>query len=67
MVTQERDLLTGDEVLRDLNVSRATLYRLIAAHGFPKPIKIGGTTNRWYGNEVSQWLTERPRAQIHAD
>ena len=66
MVTQESYLLTRDEVLGLLKISRATLYRFMDAHGFPKPIKMG-VTNRWIKDEVSQWLTERPRADIHAE
>lgn len=59
----ENELLTRDEVMSLLKISRASLYKFMEADGFPKPIKLG-KTNRWLKGEVSEWLTARPRAQI---
>ena len=60
MITQETDLLTRDELLGILKLSRSKLYKLMELHGFPKPIRIGGASNRWLRSEVEVWL----RAQI---
>ena len=38
MVTVE-DLLTRDDVLAVLKVSRASLYKFISKDGFPQPLK----------------------------
>ena len=69
MVTQalESDLLTRDEVLTILKVSRATLYNMMVRAEFPRPIKLGGLReNRWYRHEVEGWLGSQPRAQLKA-
>ena len=49
------DLLTRDEVLARLQIARSTLYSLMAASGFPRPLKLG-TANRWLRAEVDAWL-----------
>ena len=67
MVTQtaEHDLLTRDELLERLSISRATLYNMMVRSGFPRPIKLGGLReNRWYRHEVDAWLDAQPRAAI---
>ena len=60
------DLLTRDEVIAVLKVSRATLYKFVAKDGFPLPFKLGGV-NRWRSDEVETWLAAQPRANIHVD
>ena len=60
------DLLTRDDVLAVLKVSRATLYKFVAKDGFPLPVKLGGV-NRWRSDEVETWLAAQPRANIHVD
>ena len=61
MTTQ--NLLTRDEVLTRLKISRATLYALMERDGFPRPIKLGAS-NRWLKLEVDGWLETQPRARI---
>lgn len=65
MVTVE-DLLTRDDVLAVLKVSRASLYKFISKDGFPRPLKIGAV-NRWRSDEVKAWLEAQPRANIHVE
>lgn len=38
--------ITMAEILADLHIGRSTLYRLIEADKFPKPVHIGNR-NRW--------------------
>lgn len=64
MTTSTDPLLTRDEVLRLLKVSRSSLYLLIAKGGFPQPVKLGPLSNRWVEREVQEWLRTRPRAMI---
>ena len=65
MVTVE-DLLTRDDVLAVLKVSRASLYKFISKDGFPRPLK-NGAVNRWRSDEVKAWLEVQPRANIHVE
>ena len=62
MNTRETDLLTRDDVLDLLTVTRATLYRLMKSDGFPRPIKLGEQTLRWNRLEIDTWLEQKPRA-----
>ncbi len=45
-----------------INVSRATLRRLLKAdQSFPRPLRIGQRRIGWRTDELSQWLSLRPR------
>ena len=66
MITQETDLLTPDEVLAMTKIARATLYKMMELHGFPRPVKLG-RSNRWLRKEVLAWLAQRPRARIQTN
>ena len=46
--------------------SRATLYRLMAAGDFPKPVKLGhgrSGANAWRADQILEWIEAR---QEHA-
>ena len=60
MSTLEIRLLTIREMLDELKISRASLYRFKRTPDFPKAIKLGGS-NRWVASEVEEWLRQRPR------
>jgi len=40
-----------------LGISRPTIYRLVAAGKFPKPIRIGRST-RWLWSEVDRYIKQ---------
>ena len=40
-------LLNAREVCKLAGVSNATLYRLVKAHRFPKPLRVGPQASRW--------------------
>ena len=44
------------EVLTALGISSPTLYRLIKAGLFPKPMKIGSKMSRWLESDVTDYL-----------
>lgn len=44
------------EVLAALGISSPTLYRLIKAGLFPKPMKIGSKMSRWLETDVTDYL-----------
>ena len=50
-------LLKVPDVLSRINVSRATLYRLIDRHEFPQPHRIGsGRAVRWLESDINGWM-----------
>ena len=55
-------LLTVDEVMETLSVSRSTVYRFIRDRDFPPPVKIGPGCNRWPEAEIDAWVLKQPRA-----
>ncbi|MCY4634553.1 MAG: AlpA family transcriptional regulator [Acidobacteria bacterium] len=55
-------LLTLREVCEMTGLSRSSIYAMMAAGEFPKPIRIGARAVRWYENEVRAFIASRPRA-----
>lgn len=51
-----------DEVLSRTKLSRSTLYELVNAGSFPKPLKLGERINAWPLTEIDEWM----RAQMIA-
>ena len=39
--------------------TRSTLYRLISAGSFPKPVKIGPRACGWPSDEVEEWIRRK--------
>lgn len=46
-------------VLAVVGVSRSTLFRLIAAGEFPRPVALSERTRAWPSSEVEKWIAER--------
>jgi prophage regulatory protein len=42
-------------------LSRATIYRKIAANDFPRPMSLGVRASGWLESEVQAWLASRAR------
>ncbi|MCP4501662.1 MAG: AlpA family phage regulatory protein [Deltaproteobacteria bacterium] len=40
-------------------LSTTSLYRLIAAESFPKPIKLTERTSAWVADEVEKWCKDK--------
>lgn len=60
-------LLNVDQVAEMLAVSRATIWRYVAANGtFPQPLKLSPGCSRWYAEEVEDWLDTRERTAVAA-
>jgi prophage regulatory protein len=62
-----QSLLRLDAVKHRTGLSRSTLYRLVKAGLFPRPIAIGGTRAKaWPSNEIDSWIARQiergPRA-----
>ncbi len=52
----EDALMTEPMVLRRLQVSRKTLWKLRSAKKFPAPLQPGGTRNLWRTTDVQRWI-----------
>lgn len=48
-------LLTAEETALLVSVSTRTLWRLLSAGKFPRPVRVGGST-RWRRAEIEQWI-----------
>ena len=55
-------LLTREEVQYRCRLCRSTIYRLMRADSFPKPIRVGLRAVRWKESEIDEYLATRPRA-----
>ena len=55
-------LLTRDEVLEIVPMSRAMLYVEVRAGRFPSPIRLGRRRVAWREDELMSWVQNRPRA-----
>ena len=47
------------QLLEDLKISRATLYRRIADGHIPKPLRIGSRITGWRVETIANWLQKR--------
>jgi predicted DNA-binding transcriptional regulator AlpA len=57
-MSNERELLIpADRVASMMNISTRTLWRLLSAKSFLKPVRIGGSV-RWRLEEVERWVSE---------
>lgn len=61
--TTPHQCLATKDVLEVLRISRATLYRMLAAGELPPPIKIGFTKNVWLRSDIDAFLATRIAAR----
>ncbi len=52
------------DVVRITALSRATLYRRIAARRFPPPVHLGGRACGWTPGELQKWIADPERYQV---
>lgn len=50
------------ELLHILPFSPATLWRKVADHSFPAPVKLSERVTAWEVGAVRRWMTERETA-----
>ena len=55
-------LLKSEEVSELVKLSRPTIYKMMSAGRFPRPVKIGSRAVRWRRADVEAWIEERPLA-----
>jgi prophage regulatory protein len=49
-------------VLRTTGLARSTVYRMVAEHTFPAPVKLAKRAIGWRHDDVLQWTAACPRA-----
>jgi prophage regulatory protein len=52
-------LLRLSEVRNRVPYSRATIYRLVAALQFPRPVNLGARAVAWRQSEIDAWIQSR--------
>jgi prophage regulatory protein len=58
----QKHILRLRQVLAQVGLSRATVYKMIGRSEFPKPVQIGQRSVGWLPEEVNSWLRSRPHA-----
>ena len=53
-------ILRMPQVLEQVNLSRATIYKMIRRSEFPQPVQIGQRCVGWLVEEINFWLQSRP-------
>lgn len=53
------DLRRMPTVSTQVSLSAATIYRLVAAGQFPRPVKIGARASAFIGREIDEWIAAR--------
>ena len=56
---QSRRLISKAELLSQIPISSATMWRAIAAGRFPKPVRIGSRRVAFFQDEIDAWLSQR--------
>ena len=56
-------LLTAVQVAERLNISKPTLYRLVAVGRLPRPLKVGPQASRWRSDEIAAHLERLSEAR----
>lgn len=52
-------LLRLPEVCKRTGLSRSTIYDLLAAGNFPKPVPVTPSRRAWRSDELAAWIDER--------
>ena len=48
------------DVLKTTGLARSTVYRMVAEHTFPAPVKLHTRAVAWNPRPVRKWVIERP-------
>ena len=56
-------ILRCPELLRITQLSKATIYRMVAKGTFPKQVRLAERAVGWRSEDVVRWLNSRPVAE----
>ena len=57
----KRRLLDRHQVEDMVRMPRSTLYQAMAEQDFPRPIRVGKRSVRWFEDEILKWMESRKR------
>jgi prophage regulatory protein len=52
-------LLTQDEVIKAVSLSRQEIWRRRRSGDFPRPVKLGGRRIAYLKSEIDEWIADR--------
>ena len=55
-------LLSLKQVIAMVGLTKSTIYRLMDAGDFPRPLKLGSRCVRWLVDDVNAWISSLPSA-----
>jgi prophage regulatory protein len=55
----KKTMIRPNELIKQLNVSKSTLYRLRKSSDFPRPVAIGPRAISFVVEEIEVWLEQR--------
>ena len=55
-------LLRRPQVEEITRLSRSSIYRLMQAGEFPRPVKVGPNAVKWRASDITAWVESRPEA-----
>lgn len=62
-----RRLLRGDAVRAKTALGRSSMYAMVRAGTFPRPVQLGARSVAWVEDEVEAWVTARIRKRDDAE
>ena len=62
-MTSKQRILRLPAVLLETGLARSTIYRMIAEHTFPAPVRLHSRAIGWHQSSVERWKSERPAAR----
>ena len=52
------------DVITQTTLSSSTIYRLVQAGEFPKPIKLAAHASGWLESDIENWIEARQKARF---
>ena len=63
----ETRILRCEEVCGRVSFSKATLYRLVRADQFPRPVRLTARLVGWRSTDIDQWIADAKSASAPAE
>ncbi len=60
----EEKILRLKSVIEKTGISRSTIYSMIKANRFPKPVCIGIRSSGWLQSEINNWIEELSKTDL---
>ena len=63
----QKHIIRLPQVLEQVSLCRATIYKMIGRGEFPQPVQIGQRSVGWLTEEINAWLKSRPYTPPHLE